>query len=52
MLWRMAGKHEEKKREEVCEKEERGEEEVGGMREEWEKNSVEKWCDNRNIGRE
>lgn len=33
MLWRMAGKHEEQKREEVGEKEERGEKEVGGMTE-------------------
>lgn len=52
MLWRMAGKHEEQKREEVGEKEERGEKEVGGMTEECEKNSVEKWCDNRKMGRE
>lgn len=51
MLWRMAGKHKEQKREEVGEKEEREEKEVG-MTEECEKNSVEKWCDNRKMGRE
>lgn len=50
MLWSMAGKKDEQKGEEVGENKEGGKKEAGGMREEWEKNSVEQRCDNRKTG--